>query len=414
MAEVRFENVTKSFGEVTVIPKLDLVIPDTQFVVLVGPSGCGKSTTLRLIAGLEDISSGDLFIGERKVNDVLPRDRDIAMVFQSYALYPHMSVWENLAFGLTLRKIDKKEIQKRVEEVSQILGLDKLLKRRPKDLSGGQRQRVAMGRAIVRRPSVFLFDEPLSNLDAKLRSEMRREIAKLHRRLGTTIVYVTHDQVEAMTLADCVVAMKDGIVQQMGDPLELYRNPANLFVAGFIGTPQMNFIEGEIQGQRSDTKVVSSGMSISVPSRFHRRETDEVMVGIRPSDLVVHPDPAEDMGTIKATVEVREPMGAEVFLTLDSEVGPLQARVENHHAVDVGDNLVFGVPADKMHLFHKESGESLLLSKDHAPSGEVSILSSDQSTSEGGASEESSEDHDAASATPGKSEATEDDEGGKS
>lgn len=360
MAEVRFKNVTKSFGDVTVIPKLDLVIPDKKFVVLVGPSGCGKSTTLRLIAGLEEVSSGSLFIGETKVNNVLPRNRDIAMVFQSYALYPHMNVWENLAFGLTLRKINKKEIRKRVEEVSETLGLKKFLKRRPKDLSGGQRQRVAMGRAIVRRPSVFLFDEPLSNLDAKLRAEMRREIAKLHRRLETTIVYVTHDQVEAMTLADCVVAMKEGIVQQMGEPLELYRHPANLFVAGFIGTPQMNFFEGEIEGSGREKKIVTKGMKIYLSSRFDTDDAKKVVVGIRPSDLVVNPSSKDSLATIKASVEVREPMGAEVFLSLDSEAGPLQARVENHHKVDVGDTISFGIPEDKMHLFNKETEVSML------------------------------------------------------
>ncbi len=373
MAEVRFKNVTKSFGDVTVIPKLDLVIPDKKFVVLVGPSGCGKSTTLRLIAGLEEVSSGSLFIGENKVNNVLPRNRDIAMVFQSYALYPHMNVWENLAFGLTLRKIDKQEIRKRVKEVSKTLGLEMFLKRRPKDLSGGQRQRVAMGRAIVRRPSVFLFDEPLSNLDAKLRAEMRREIAKLHRRLETTIVYVTHDQVEAMTLADCVVAMKDGIVQQMGEPLELYRRPANLFVAGFIGTPQMNFINGEIEASGRDAKIVTKGMELRLSSRFSgfdKEDVKEVVVGIRPSDLVVSPSSKDSLATIKASVEVREPMGAEVFLSLDSEAGPLQARVENHHKVDVGDTITFGIPEDKMHLFNKETGVSMLSLDDEKPAAE--------------------------------------------
>ncbi len=357
MAEVRFKKVTKSYGEVTVIPKLDLVIPDTRFVVLVGPSGCGKSTTLRLIAGLEEASSGDIFIGEKKVNDILPRNRDIAMVFQSYALYPHMNVRENLAFGLKLRKVDKKEIAERVEEVSRILGLETLLRRKPKDLSGGQRQRVAMGRAIVRRPSVFLFDEPLSNLDAKLRSEMRREISKLHRRLGTTIVYVTHDQVEAMTLADCVVAMKDGIVQQMGEPLELYRRPSNLFVAGFIGTPQMNFIDAEITMSGGEKTITAKGWNIPIASRFKEPEGKDVVLGIRPSDLVINP---ENIASMKASVEVREPMGAEVFLSLESECGPLQARVENHHKAEVGDNISFGIPVEKMHLFDKASGKSLL------------------------------------------------------
>lgn len=372
MAQVRLENITKKFGAVTVIPQLDLTIPDNEFVVLVGPSGCGKSTTLRLIAGLEEITSGDLYIGKKRVNDMLPRDRDIAMVFQSYALYPHMSVWDNLAFGLKLRKIDKKEIAERVADVSEILGLKPFLRRRPKDLSGGQRQRVAMGRAIVRRPAVFLFDEPLSNLDAKLRAEMRREIAKLHQRLKTTIVYVTHDQVEAMTLADRVVAMKEGRVQQVGAPLALYSRPANLFVAGFIGTPQMNFIDGVLE-RRNDTILICAadaelGLELALPDRFESGDAEgrEVVLGIRPSDMAVGEKPARDCAQIKSTIEVREPMGAEIFLTLDTPGGPLQARVENDRKVAVGQNIELYLPADKIHLFDRKNGDSLLREKNTA------------------------------------------------
>lgn len=368
MAEVRFENVTKRFGNTTVIPELNLVIPDTEFVVLVGPSGCGKSTTLRLIAGLEEVTSGDLYIGEERVNDKLPRNRDIAMVFQSYALYPHMSVWENLAFGLKLRKVDKDEIRTRVADVSEILGLNPLLERRPKDLSGGQRQRVAMGRAIVRRPSVFLFDEPLSNLDAKLRSEMRREIAKLHHKLQTTIVYVTHDQVEAMTLADRVVTMKDGLIQQVGSPLTLYHRPANLFVAGFIGTPQMNFLEMEITSGEGTKKLTAGELELELPDRFTLpEEGKDVVLGIRPSDLHVGEHPETACGKLRASVEVREPMGAEIFLTLDTESGTLQARVESNQMVEVGENVDLYIPADSIHLFDKVSERSLLVEAAEEP-----------------------------------------------
>jgi len=360
LAEVRFVHVTKRFGDVTVIPELNLTVPDKEFVVLVGPSGCGKSTTLRLIAGLEQVTSGDLLIGDRKVNDVAPKDRDIAMVFQSYALYPHMTVWDNLAFGLKLRKIPRDEIRKRVEDVSEILGLDDLLGRRPKELSGGQRQRVAMGRAIVRRPSVFLFDEPLSNLDAKLRAEMRREIAKLHRKLSTTIVYVTHDQVEAMTLADRVVAMDRGRVQQVGAPLDLYQRPKNLFVAGFIGTPQMNFIDVEVAkgtgGGAAGLVMQADGLEMSVGDRFDAPSGRRAVLGVRPSELTVAGPHAAGLA---AQVEVREPMGAEVFLTLDSTCGALQARVDTHHAARVADRVRLVMSADKVHLFDAESGQSL-------------------------------------------------------
>ena len=364
MAEVKFAGVTKSFGSVEVIPELNLTLPDTEFVVLVGPSGCGKSTTLRLIAGLEQATTGKIYIGDRVVNEVKPKDRDIAMVFQSYALYPHMTVRENLSFGLKLRKVDRKEVEKRVSEVGEILGLTELLDRRPKQLSGGQRQRVAMGRAIVRRPAAFLFDEPLSNLDAKLRGEMRREIARLHQRLKTTMVYVTHDQVEAMTLADRIVAMHRGRVQQVGSPLDLYDRPSNLFVAGFIGTPQMNFIEMRVKKKGGTVRLCADGDSafdLSLPERFAEPESNRAILGIRPSDLVVDEDVGSREGSsLRATVEVREPMGAEIYLTLASESGPLQARVEGHHPASVGQVASVFVPADKIHLFDPETENTYL------------------------------------------------------
>ncbi len=362
LAQVRFVDVTKRFGEVVVIPKLNLTIPDNKFVVLVGPSGCGKSTTLRLIAGLEEVSEGAVHIGDRRVDGLPPRDRDIAMVFQSYALYPHMTVWENMAFGLKLRRLPKDEIRTRVDEAAKILGLEELLGRRPKELSGGQRQRVAMGRAIVRRPSVFLFDEPLSNLDAKLRAEMRREIAKLHRKLETTIVYVTHDQVEAMTLGDIVVAMDKGRVQQAGPPLELYENPANRFVAGFIGSPPMNFVPVDVSRQSDGLRVRADGLDLTLDEgRFLQPESARALLGVRPSDIEVGGLESQSGAgpAARATVDVREPMGAEVYLTLDTKFGEVQARVDTHHVAQVGDRVGLSFRRDKVHLFDETTGESL-------------------------------------------------------
>src|SRR5881398_2846321 len=260
MATVTYDHVTKKFGEVTAVDDLNIAVRDGEFLVLVGPSGCGKTTALRMLAGLEEQTSGNIMIGERVVNDVAPKDRDIAMVFQNYALYPHMSVYDNMAFGLKMRKFPKPEIQKRVQDAAEILGIQELLKRKPRQLSGGQRQRVAVGRAIVRHPQVFLFDEPLSNLDAKLRVQMRVELKKLHDRLGTTAIYVTHDQVEAMTLGDRVVVMKDGLVQQVGEPLELYNEPANLFVAGFLGSPAMNFAPVQISETNGGLWAANEGL----------------------------------------------------------------------------------------------------------------------------------------------------------
>lgn len=354
MAEVVFKNVVKAYGNVTVVPELNLKIEDGRFTVLVGPSGCGKSTTLRMIAGLEEITSGELFIGDRVVNRVLPRDRDIAMVFQSYALYPHMTVRENMSFGLKLRKMATAEINKRVDEVAKMLAISEYLDRRPKALSGGQRQRVAMGRAIVRRPSVFLFDEPLSNLDAKLRGEMRREIAKLHQSLKTTIVYVTHDQVEAMTLADTIVVMEKGIIRQMGEPLELYGKPANKFVAGFIGSPTMNFIPCSI----SDGGMVAPSLKMKIPDEFDTANQKDVILGIRPEN-VEHTDKDGD-GVLSGIAEIVEPLGAEILVTVKTEAGSVMAGFEPTFRVKVGDKLKLRFPPDKIHIFNTEtSGNSL-------------------------------------------------------
>ncbi len=346
MASVEFKKVVKAYGEIVIVPEMDLTIPDGKFTVLVGPSGCGKSTTLRMIAGLEEVTSGDLYIGDRRVNDVLPRDRNIAMVFQSYALYPHMTVRENMAFGLKLRKTAQKEIDARVQEASGLLGLDEYLERKPKALSGGQRQRVAMGRAIVRRPEVFLFDEPLSNLDAKLRGEMRREIAKLHQRLKTTIVYVTHDQVEAMTLADNIVVLERGRIRQMGRPLVLYHKPANKFVAGFIGSPTMNFFDVTLK----DGVMKGEGFSMEIPGNFDPGKAKEAVLGIRPEDLADGGDP-DHPGTINCTVEVVEPLGAEILITGVSSLGTIQASLAPSHEVEVGDTIPLTFPAEKIHLF---------------------------------------------------------------
>lgn len=359
MASVTFRKVVKSYGDAVVVPEMDLFIPDEKFTVLVGPSGCGKSTTLRMIAGLEEVTSGDLLIGDMRVNDVLPRDRDIAMVFQSYALYPHMTVRENMAFGLKLRGMPASEIEKRVAEASRMLGLDALLDRRPKALSGGQRQRVAMGRAIVRRPKVFLFDEPLSNLDAKLRGEMRREIARLHQRLKTTIVYVTHDQVEAMTLADRIVVMEKGRIRQIGQPLELYHRPDNKFVAGFIGSPTMNFFDLDVKNESGRLHLAGAGgFLLPVPDSFDVSGQERVCMGIRPEGARIVPASRADV--LPARVEVVEPLGAEVHLTLASEIGALTVVVDPDGIHQVGDNVGVEFPADCMHIFEASGDQKSL------------------------------------------------------
>ena len=363
MAKVTLENVCKRYGEVEVVHDVNLDLPHRELVVLVGPSGCGKSTTLRMVAGLEQISDGKIYIGQRLVNDVAPKDRDIAMVFQSYALYPHMSVRRNLEFGLRMRRTPAAEIAERVQQAAAILGLQEYLDRKPRDLSGGQRQRVAMGRAIVRRPAVFLFDEPLSNLDAKLRGQMRIEIARLHARLQTTTIYVTHDQVEAMTLADRIVVMEQGKVQQVGAPLEVYNKPVNRFVASFIGTPSMNFVSGKLAQAEGALRLEAGGVNVALPDSFASSNEDaagrEVIMGVRPPDLFVHRGQRETAGEVKAKVEVREPMGAEVILHLDSPWGALVVREDGDSTVAEGELVTLGLPADAMHLFDAKTEQSL-------------------------------------------------------
>ena len=344
MSRVELRGVWKRYSaDVTAVRELDLEIREGEFTVLVGPSGCGKTTTLRMVAGLESISEGDLLIADRRVNDVPPRDRDIAMVFQSYALYPHMTVFENMAFGLRLRKVPKSEILSRVTGAAATLGLGGLLKRKPKALSGGQRQRVAMGRAIVRNPRVFLFDEPLSNLDAKLRHEMRIEIARLHRRLGTTILYVTHDQVEAMTLADRIAIMKGGLLQQYGSPLVVYNRPANRFVAGFIGSPAMNFLAGEVVSEGGPEIFRGDGFELPLPQR---REGEFCEVGVRPQSFLFDPE-----GPLEAAIDIVEPLGPETFVHFTWGATPIVARVDSEHQVRPGDALRFRVEARHVHCF---------------------------------------------------------------
>jgi multiple sugar transport system ATP-binding protein len=358
MATVTFDHVYKRFSEdVVAVNDLTLEVKDGEFLVLVGPSGCGKTTALRCIAGLESISEGQLKIGERVVNDVAPKDRDIAMVFQSYALYPHMSVYDNLAFGLKLRKTPKPEIQRRVKDAAGILGLDRFLDRKPKALSGGQRQRVALGRAIVREPAVFLMDEPLSNLDAKLRVQTRAEIARLHQRLGTTTVYVTHDQVEAMTMGDRIAVMRDGILNQTGTPQELYDNPRNVFVAGFIGSPAMNFATTTLQDgtlQLGNTRVQLVGQPAQIASQ--RPAGSSLLVGFRPEHL----DIAAAVGTegqirFPAQVDVVEYLGNEELLHAQVEGIEVVAVVPSERQVKAGDKVELTVPAEKLHLFDPET-----------------------------------------------------------
>jgi len=366
MARVQLENITKKFGNVTAVNNVSLEIPDKQFTVLVGPSGCGKTTCLRLIAGLEEATAGDIFIGERRVNDVPPKDRDIAMVFQNYALYPHMSVYDNMAFGLRLRKYPRHEIDRRVKEAAGMLGIESLLERKPKQLSGGQRQRVALGRAIVRDPQVFLMDEPLSNLDAKLRVQTRAEIKKLHARLKTTTVYVTHDQVEAMTMGDVIVVMKDGLVQQMDSPLELYEKPANQFVAGFIGSPAMNFVPAKLRESAGKVEVEADGFRVEMPQDLisHVREWvgRDVIFGIRPEDIADRAltGDANPAWTIRTLVDVHEPLGSDVILYLTAGSHSIVARVDAHSQAKMGQTIDVVLNMRKMHLFNATTQEAIL------------------------------------------------------
>lgn len=364
MASLSLKNVCKVYPNGFVAVKdFNLEIEDKEFIIFVGPSGCGKSTTLRMVAGLEDISSGELKIGDRLVNDVEPKDRDIAMVFQNYALYPHMTVYDNMAFGLKLRKKPKDYIDKKVREAAKILDIEHLLERKPKALSGGQRQRVAMGRAIVRDPQVFLMDEPLSNLDAKLRVQMRIEISKLHQRLGTTVIYVTHDQTEALTLGTRIVVMKDGIVQQVDAPIELYTKPKNLFVAGFIGSPQMNFVECKVTKSGSDVKLTFGKNSIKLPDGKAKILIEKgydgktVILGIRPEDIkdeeiFINSSPES---VINATIKVYEMLGAEVFLYFTVEQFEMTVRVNPRTTARPGDTIKLALDLSKIHVFDKET-----------------------------------------------------------
>ena len=355
-------------GGVTAVSDFCLEVKDKEFLILVGPSGCGKSTTLRMIAGLEEITEGELFIGDKLVNDVAPKDRDIAMVFQNYALYPHMTVYENMAFGLKLRKVTKEEIKRRVEEAARILDIAHLLDRRPKALSGGQKQRVALGRAIVREPKVFLLDEPLSNLDAKLRATMRTELTKLHQKLGTTFIYVTHDQVEAMTMATRIVVMKDGLIQQVDNPQNLYDYPVNLFVAGFLGTPQMNFIEGVIEKKGSDLYFTFANNSLKLsPEKANDSDLQEyvgkqVIGGVRPE--AIHDEPMYlsqfSEWVIDAKVEVSELMGNEIFLYLVVDEQPLTARVSPRSSAKVEDTIKIAMDITRIHIFDKDTEKCIV------------------------------------------------------
>jgi multiple sugar transport system ATP-binding protein len=356
MATVTFDKVNKRFGDFQAVKDLDLEIADGEFMVLVGPSGCGKTTSLRMIAGLEEITGGSLRIGDRVVNDVAPKDRDIAMVFQSYALYPHMTVRDNMSFGLKLKKVPKAEITKRVDATAAILGLEKLLDRKPRELSGGQRQRVALGRAIVREPAVFLMDEPLSNLDAKLRVQTRAEIARLHQRLGTTTVYVTHDQVEAMTMGTRIAVMNLGELQQVGPPQELYDHPKNLFVAGFIGSPSMNFVNVDA----SDGSVSGEGVTLPIPKRYGSTNgAKKLVAGFRPEHLEIGEFPGS--ATIRAKADVVEYLGdAELLhVTVQGHEGDVVAVVSSENRVKPGDVLDLKLPLDKLQLFDAESGSAL-------------------------------------------------------
>ncbi len=359
MANVVMRSLNKKYDEVHAVIDVNLDIRDQEFVVLVGPSGCGKTTTLRMVAGLESITSGNISIDDKVVNQLPPMDRDIAMVFQNYALYPHMSVYDNMAFGLKMRKFDKPEIARRVQEAAGILGIEGLLKRKPRQLSGGQRQRVALGRAIVRHPRVFLFDEPLSNLDAKLRVQMRVELKKLHERLGTTAIYVTHDQVEAMTLGDRVVVMHDGRVQQVGDPIELYNSPANRFVAGFLGSPAMNFTNVRVAAQNGGLWAEGDGIRIRVPEEVSPRlrpyAGKEVTFGVRPEDVHIAADRDPKELTFDAAVEVVERLGSETLLDVAVGQATMVASVDPSARVKVHEKLRLAVDPERLHFFDNET-----------------------------------------------------------
>jgi multiple sugar transport system ATP-binding protein len=365
MASITYDHVWKRFGDVVAVEDLDIVIEDKEFLVFVGPSGCGKSTSLRMLAGLEEISDGRILIGDRVVNDVPPKDRNIAMVFQSYALYPHMSVYDNMAFGLKLRKTPKQEIERRVKEAAGILGIENLLERKPKQLSGGQRQRVALGRAIVREPAVFLMDEPLSNLDAKLRVQTRAEISKLHQRLETTFIYVTHDQTEAMTMGTRICVLKDGLMMQMDSPQNLYDKPDNIFVAGFIGSPAMNFFDATLVEQDGNVMVDTGNFRLKLPPKMAdaaRAYTGkEVIFGVRPEDIHDHDftPPGIHAEPFTADVDVTELMGNEIFVYLLTGKKQYIARVDPRTSARVGSKLDIVFNMDNIHLFDRETEQAI-------------------------------------------------------
>ena len=374
MSNVRLENVCKTFGDVEAVSCFYLDIEDKEFLVLLGPSGCGKSTTLRMIAGLEELTEGDIYIGETLVNDMPPRERDIAMVFQDYALYPHMTVYQNMAFGLKLRKFPKAEINQRVKEAADILGIGDLLTRKPRELSGGQRQRVAVGRAIVRKPAVFLFDEPLSNLDAKLRGQMRAELSKLHDQLKTTIIYVTHDQVEAMTMGTKIVIMNEGVIQQMGSPMEIYDYPLNKFVAGFIGSPGMNFLPSKIVTDNAKIHIDTGSFRLDIPeekiSYLQDHKDRDVILGIRPEHIqdADFADSSISSQMFSAMVEVVETLGSEVQLDVASGDHSLVARVDPRTKARRHEEIQLAVNMDKIHLFETESPNDRIKTEEYSPS----------------------------------------------
>lgn len=370
MASVILENLTKTYGNNQLaVAHLNLEIRDKEFLVFVGPSGCGKTSTLRMIAGLEEITSGTIKIADKVVNEVAAKDRDIAMVFQNFALYPHMSAYQNMAFSLQRRKFPKDEIDQRVQDAAHILGIEELLDRKPRELSGGQRQRVAVGKAIVRKPQVFLFDEPLSNLDAKLRSQMRVEISKLHTRLQTTMIYVTHDQVEAMTMGDRIVVMKDGLIQQVADPITLYDHPKNRFVAGFIGMPPMNFIEGELLQENGKLFFVEESLRIPIPPAYAKLllksgpANRAITLGLRPEDLSdPQSQPTEgNFFEIQARVEILEPIGSELYLYLTTGTNPFVARVPPKTLAEIDENKALLVNLEKLHFFDPVSGDGIVI-----------------------------------------------------
>jgi len=364
MASVTLQELSKRFDKVTAVNQINLEIPDKEFVVFVGPSGCGKTTTLRMIAGLEETSDGTILIGERVVNDVPPKDRNIAMVFQNYALYPHMDVYKNMAFGLKLRRTPKPEIDRRVREASRILGIEELLDRKPRQLSGGQRQRVAVGRAIVRQPEVFLFDEPLSNLDAKLRVQMRSELIKLHYQLEATMIYVTHDQVEAMTMGDRIVIMNNGEIQQVGAPMEVYDQPINMFVAGFIGSPAMNFFQGKLTAQNSDLFVDLGKFTVKLPksqiNRFGNHANQRVVFGIRPENISDREEAGEhQQERVPAKVNVVEPLGSEVIVELSAGDHTFVGRLDPTTTARPMHEMAVYFDMGRFHLFDAETGINL-------------------------------------------------------